>query len=187
MIALAKFVAQTLKCSDVSDDELRRLCDQHNRLFLGVLIKAGIGLCRHRSILFKYLCDDTALHPDQWCQPQPFGLTHRATVPPAPIFCRLLRGRQIGGENHAWNTVLLDGKYYVVDVTQYPDRLLEEDSIEAKSYQRLILGQSDNKVVPFHSLVVATPFPSPDLYTLCPDACRLGQFGYCRRTTHQAV
>ncbi len=52
----------------------------------------GIGVCRHRSLLFKILADEAGLQAS------------------------LVRGRILGGA-HAWNEVVIDGHSYIIDAT----------------------------------------------------------------------
>jgi hypothetical protein len=69
------------------------------------------GLCRHRALLYKYLCDY------------------------ADIPCRLIRGAY-ENSSHAWNVVLLGRKHYLVDVMHDPMALYAEESEEAQNYRR---------------------------------------------------
>ncbi|KAL6079576.1 copper transport protein ctr1, variant 2 [Balamuthia mandrillaris] len=70
------------------------------------------GVCRHRSILYKYLCD-------------------YLNIP-----CRLVRGSYEDG-GHAWNVVYLGTTFYLVDVMNHPTHLYAENSPEAKYYKRM--------------------------------------------------
>jgi tRNA A-37 threonylcarbamoyl transferase component Bud32 len=74
-----------------------------------------IGLCRHRSILFKYLCD-------------------RFAIP-----CELRRGSVHGPSSgsalrHSWNVVTFGPDGFVVDVTMEPLSLIPLGSQEAMKY-----------------------------------------------------
>jgi hypothetical protein len=68
------------------------------------------GVCRHRALLFKYLAD-------------------RLGIP-----SRLIKGDY--ASPHQWNVVIVEGKYYVVDVMHDPTQLYEEDSKKAQIYTR---------------------------------------------------
>ena len=67
-----------------------------------------VGICRHKSLLFKILCDHLKLD------------------------CMLIRGalkskkgKVLG--SHAWNIVQVDGNPFIVDVRNHPTTLLEPD------------------------------------------------------------
>jgi hypothetical protein len=119
---------------------------------LGGLIGFRLGVCRHRSILFKYLCDHMHRFPAQW------GLTaasasasdaaaHGLCSVRGAIPCQLVRGVRADGtasENHMWNVVRLGNESFVVDVMQRPGQLLAADSKEAQAYQRSILAGAQN-------------------------------------------
>lgn len=60
------------------------------------------GLCRHRSLLYKYLCDQL------------------------DIPCRLVRGT-FQDEGHSWNIVYLANQYYIVDIMHDPTQLYPEE------------------------------------------------------------
>ena len=85
------------------------------------------GVCRHRSLLFKVLCDELCKQPEH-----------------ASLNCRLVRGAYQhdadSGGGHAWNVVLLDGKHQLCDVMHDPGSLYGIDSTKAEHYQRLTLG-----------------------------------------------
>ncbi len=80
-----------------------------------------LGVCRHRSILFKWLCD------------------HREINIPT----RLVQGNLSGG-GHAWNVCLVNEIYYLVDVmnfsyatkNQYSSALLDLETDVANAYKR---------------------------------------------------
>ncbi len=104
MLALAAFVSQSFGGSNAGSEletkvkaAVARLRNATGHLWLDGLIKARLGVCRHRSILFKYLCDHMCLHPAQW------GLVPAATtagasasasapLPAGAILCQLVRG-----------------------------------------------------------------------------------------------
>ncbi len=115
---------------------------------LGDLIELRMGVCRHRSILFKYLCDHMRRFPKQWAL-APASAASPTSVRGA-VPCQLVRGVQSAAdgsaaatENHAWNVVQIDDASYVVDVMQRPGELLPVDSKEAQAYQRLIRADPD--------------------------------------------
>jgi len=74
------------------------------------------GVCRHRAVLFKFLCDT-------------FGLP-----------CRLIRGNyhHASGdkEGHSWNVVLLDGAHYLCDVMHDPGMLYDVGCGKTAHYHR---------------------------------------------------
>ncbi len=120
--------------------------DADNEVPLGALIWSHVGVCRHRSILFKYLCDHMHRFPDQWAlSAAPASATDSSGVVRGAIPCQLVRGMQSAvagtgaGENHMWNVVRLGDELYVVDVMQRPGELLPAESKEAQAYQRVIL------------------------------------------------
>jgi hypothetical protein len=72
------------------------------------------GTSRHRSILFKFLCDE--LRSDR-----------------LPLKCRLVQGE---GSDHAWNVVVRDNQMFIVDLMEMPGVLFPEGSCEADDYKR---------------------------------------------------
>jgi hypothetical protein len=114
-----------------------------HRMPLGALVRKGFGLCRHRAILFKFLCDHMCTEPERW------GLSATGTVGATPaggIECSLVRGVQyerdeksgvVQALGHMWNVVLVDGTECVVDVMQRPEQLIASASNEALAYSRI--------------------------------------------------
>ncbi len=93
---------------------------------------AGCGVCRHRSIVFKYICDL-------------FG-----------IQCRLLRGKvtSFGEENsHCWNQVrILDDIFYVD--CNYSKIIVDDyqNSLHYKPLNKTIKGVTTNNIMRTHYL-----------------------------------
>jgi hypothetical protein len=126
--------------------------DPDGRVSLAMLIDLRLGVCRHRSILYKYLCDHMHRFPEQW------GLTAASQsdgsgpgVVRGAIPCQLVRGVQSEvaadgsdvAQNHMWNVVRLGSELFVVDVMQRPGQLLPADSKEAQAYQRAIQASAE--------------------------------------------
>eukprot|EP00966_Prymnesium_polylepis_P184825 4283576-Prymnesium_polylepis.1 len=116
------------------------------------------GVCRHRSLLFKVLCDQ---------------LRHEAEH--TSLRCRLVRGNYEhdarSGGGHAWNVVLLDGKNYLCDVMHDPGTLYEIDSEKAKHYKRLSLGGG----------LGADSVPTPQELVQQPNLIRMSELTIGRR------
>lgn len=98
-ISLAEKVYQLLTPGDIAnimretDDSLKKLKGSYgsNVIPLSEIIKGGSGVCRHRAITFKYLCDM------------------------ANIECRLIRGLLYPSEDHRdddFHTIGITGRYY---------------------------------------------------------------------------
>ncbi len=147
----------------------------HQVVSLGALIEIGVGLCRHRSILFKYLCDHMHRLPAEW------GLTAGGDAVPGAIPCQLVRGIHAAAdgsgdiENHMWNVVRIGDKSFVVDVMQHPRQLLPVDSKEAQFYQRTILASAEAQVC-----LLLAPF-----CLLCSSLCLLTAWGGVAATRQQ--
>ncbi len=124
--------------------------DPDRLVVLGRLIYSGVGVCRHRAILYKYLCDHMHRFPERW------GLTAASQsdgsgVVRGAVPCQLVRGVQSDGaadgsdvaQNHMWNVVRLGSDLFVVDVMQRAGQLLAADSKEAQAYQRAIQASAE--------------------------------------------
>ena len=102
----------------------------NNKIFIGEIRH---GVCRHKSLLFKFLCDKT------------------------DIDCVLIRGDVCGYENggHAWNIVNIDSSNYMVDVRNYPGKL---KSIEKIKYDALKIAEVEleSNILP---ISIKKPFP----------------------------
>lgn len=91
------------------ENEISKLCSNVCKTVKSALRKNLVpigcvthGVCRHRSLLFKYLCDEN------------------------DIPCRLVRGNfQDGG--HAWNILFLGNQFYLVDIMHEPTELYTEE------------------------------------------------------------
>jgi hypothetical protein len=130
--------------------------DPDQSVSLANLIAMRLGVCRHRSILFKYLCDHMHRFPAQWGLRSASDSSSAASVDRSSsgdvrgaIPCQLVRGvlsavpnggsGEAKAENHMWNVVLLGHELFVVDAMQRPGQLLASDSKDARAYQRAIL------------------------------------------------
>ena len=110
---------------------------QHTNLTKIIDIKefrdAQVGVCRHRSLLFKLLCD-------------------KAEIP-----CRLIRGQAFNYDgsfsiNHAWNIVRIDGKSYGIDImnpnplkTDITRYIIAEEYESVYLMPRLFINKKDFK------------------------------------------
>nr|CAG4710097.1 unnamed protein product [Naegleria fowleri] len=115
--------------ADFSSTHISNLAKQRKSKFI-FIGDVRFGVCRHRSILFKYICD--YLFMDGF----------------KDIRCRLVRGTCSGG-NHAWNIVsIVDTKsnsatlpdLYLVDIMRYPGRLYSVNSVDADMYKQQSFG-----------------------------------------------
>jgi hypothetical protein len=168
-VALSEYVWAALGGSDPGPVQsaiaVVKSRDPSNAISLGDVIALRRGVCRHRSILFKYLCDHMHRFPAQW------ALTSAASkagasagVVMGAIPCQLVRGVLTDGsdlantENHMWNVVRLGHELFVVDVMQRPRELLDAESKEAQAYQRAILlgAQTQVRVLKTEVFVILT-------------------------------
>ena len=86
-----------------------------NSIYIGDI---DCGLDRHKSLLFKYLCDDLGLQ------------------------CSLLRNNKmdLNGniyDDHVWNLILLNGKIYIVDFRYFPNRIVHPNNSETSKYYNI--------------------------------------------------
>ena len=86
-----------------------------NSIYIGDI---DCGLDRHKSLLFKYLCDNLNLQ------------------------CSLLRNNKmdLNGniyDDHVWNLILLKGKVYVVDFKYFPNRIVHPNNSETSKYYNI--------------------------------------------------
>ena len=86
-----------------------------NSIYIGDI---DCGLDRHKSLLFKYLCDDVGLQ------------------------CSLLRNNKmdLNGniyDDHVWNLILLNGKVYIVDFRYFPNRIVHPNNSETSKYYNI--------------------------------------------------
>jgi tRNA A-37 threonylcarbamoyl transferase component Bud32 len=118
-VEIAKFVHNTMGGNVTPQDcsSVIKLLKQKARSNVVELGKISHGQCRHRAILFKFLCD-------------------RLIKNKRLLSCRLVRGEKNGA--HAWNVVHIanESKHYVVDVMQCPGTLLDEATEECQKYKR---------------------------------------------------
>jgi Ethylene-responsive protein kinase Le-CTR1 len=114
---------------------------------------AGLGVCRHRALLFKFLADHSCRFPHLWA-PTTAAATASSVAPSAPsaassskdarsdsstdygISVGLVRGLH-GGSGHQWCVTQLDGAMYVVEL--YPPgkeacKLYQFGTADADSY-----------------------------------------------------
>ena len=100
---------------NLCEADIKKLKEKNGRsiLFIGELEH---GVCRHRALLFKRLCDEVG------------------------ISSQVVRGEYTDSRTmgrHVWNVVYLDGQYYIVDVMHDSNKLYQEGSEKAKSYKRI--------------------------------------------------
>jgi hypothetical protein len=86
-----------------------------NLIYIGDI---DCGLDRHKSLLFKYLCDNVGLQ------------------------CSLLRNNKmdLNGniyDDHVWNLILLNGKVYIVDFRYFPNRIVHPNNSETSKYYNI--------------------------------------------------
>lgn len=99
------------------ESEMRKKRRRHMNGLVGVYIShLEAGVCAQRAGKFKYYSD-------------------RVRIP-----CRFVRGvwkldALARGIPHAWNVVVIDGKFYVVDLMHNPEALYPEGSPEAERYK----------------------------------------------------
>jgi serine/threonine protein kinase len=92
---------------------------------IGNVVKIGSirtkGVCRHASILFKYLCDKLSRDVE---------LVKRKML----LLCRLCRGKH--NQDHAWNVVVDEqGDLHLLDVSRNPQELIQNKKI-TEQYKR---------------------------------------------------
>jgi hypothetical protein len=158
---LSEFVSALLggvdtKTLEMSEPAIASVRDRDplRHVSLDTLICMQIGVCRHRSILFKYLCDHMHRFPAQWglATDAPSSAAETKGVVRGAIPCQLVRGVQFAADgsgdaagNHMWNVVRVGTESFVVDVMQRPGQLLPADSKEALAYRRVILAGAVNE------------------------------------------
>lgn len=79
-------------------------------------------MCRHRALLYKYLCDRSGID----CE------LRRGTYTPSPAECA--GGESVNEQPHAWNVIRLGMNLYVVDIMHEPTQLYCASSEKAKRY-----------------------------------------------------
>jgi len=90
-------------------------------------LRSRAGVCRHRAILFKVLCDELSKRPEHG----------------PDLRCRLVRGdyeSDHAGGGHAWNVVRSSGVFKLCDVMHQPGKLYDDSSDKASHYKRLLGG-----------------------------------------------
>ena len=85
-----------------------------NILYIGEL---DIGIDRHKSLLFKYLCDKLNL--------------------PCCIFRYVSKFNNKIFDKHVWNLIKIDNCIYVVDFKNFPNRIVKPTNIETEKYYRI--------------------------------------------------
>jgi len=134
MLLLAESVYQQFnrppfesKVADFVKQHLTKIID------IKKFMDAKVGVCRHRSLLFKLLCD-------------------KAEIP-----CRLIRGQAFNYHgcfsiNHAWNIVRIDGKSYGIDImnpnplkTDITRYIIAEEKESVYLMPRLFINKKDFK------------------------------------------
>ncbi|MDD3020760.1 MAG: hypothetical protein PHX61_07250 [Alphaproteobacteria bacterium] len=115
--------------------------DGKGRVTLGQLIEAQTGVCRHRSLLFKVLADETG-------------------VPTALVRGHFEGPREMGA--HAWNEVPLEnGKKLLVDATH--GKIIPMDDAYTRQYQYLSKKPmyDNNGLIDYKSQQAAAPKAEP--------------------------
>ena len=77
------------------------------------------GLDRHKSLLFKYLCDNLGLN--------------------CCIVRKNLFEKDLIYEDHCWNIIFIDNKKLVIDFKNYPGRLIIPDNKFTIEYYQINL------------------------------------------------
>jgi hypothetical protein len=135
----------------------------------------AMGVCRHRALLFKILCQECA-------------------GPSLQLPCRYIRGdytNSSGVSGHAWNMVLVDGKWFVCDVMQRPGKLYPADKPDAAHYRHGAGGVGGATIelqTPELEAQMADPgFIARAHLVFDPDAEPLGagSYGEVRRATYK--
>ena len=78
-----------------------------NVIIVGNILDMKLGVCRHRSLLFKYLADYTHTEQISNCNRS----AHNYNV----VESRIIRGNYLGG-GHVWNIVVCDRSLYLLDI-----------------------------------------------------------------------
>ncbi|HBB03137.1 MAG: hypothetical protein US89_C0016G0024 [Candidatus Peregrinibacteria bacterium GW2011_GWF2_38_29] len=100
-----------------------------------------IGVCIHKSLLFKYLADrvgikcrlvDGFLFDDNE-RARRYRLKTDGTKP--PIMTPGMRKKE--GGYHVWNVVEVNGKNYLLDIHNAPNKLIREEAAETGTYARM--------------------------------------------------
>lgn len=121
-------------CASDIDARWRKRCDEINmpppadtllgkllsREVAGRLDRPGAGICRHRAILFKYVCD--ALRITECAV-----LTGVVAPPGAKNIESLRRTSPV---DHMWNVVRAEGTPYLMDCMFHPGELLAAQDLE---------------------------------------------------------
>eukprot|EP00927_Polykrikos_kofoidii_P060266 TRINITY_DN55287_c0_g1_i1.p1 TRINITY_DN55287_c0_g1~~TRINITY_DN55287_c0_g1_i1.p1 ORF type:complete len:839 (+),score=145.80 TRINITY_DN55287_c0_g1_i1:51-2567(+) len=93
-------------------------------------VRDGVGICRHRAILFKYVCDT-------------LGLANCAVVSGVVVkkvgLCDVaeLRESSSGPPDHMWNVVDVYQERFLVDLMLQPGELIRDEQKIAAMYHRL--------------------------------------------------
>lgn len=85
----------------------------------------GAGICRHRSMLFKYACDELDICDCAMIDgmmPPSFVVSKDDSAP--------VQAREFGNFDHMWNIVQADGNNYVVDALNWPGQLIDSKALE---------------------------------------------------------
>eukprot|EP00747_Dinoflagellata_sp_TGD_P091158 gnl/TRDRNA2_/TRDRNA2_164964_c0_seq4.p1 gnl/TRDRNA2_/TRDRNA2_164964_c0~~gnl/TRDRNA2_/TRDRNA2_164964_c0_seq4.p1 ORF type:complete len:388 (+),score=68.49 gnl/TRDRNA2_/TRDRNA2_164964_c0_seq4:72-1235(+) len=114
-------------------------------MFLASGDEAGAGICRHRSVLFKYVLDALRITPSAVFD----GVMLQDDVTDVTKFRRDNMDTK-GPPDHMWNVVSIRGKAFVIDVMNNPFELMDDKAIEewesrGGSYHR-IGGKSGRSV-----------------------------------------
>jgi hypothetical protein len=106
---------------ECDDFKFNKFITNHSAKYNTNFINIGdidCGLDRHKSLLFKYLCDILNLN------------------------CSLFRNIKIDSNNyfydhHVWNLILINGKIYVVDFKYFPNKIVYPNNIDTSKYYKV--------------------------------------------------
>ena len=107
-----------IKCDDFKFNKFMASMSFKHKTNLVYIGDIDCGLDRHKSLLFKYLCD-------------------KLNLP-----CCLLRNNRMGINNniyddHVWNLIQLDGIVYIVDFRYFPNRIVHPNNSETSKYYNI--------------------------------------------------
>ena len=106
---------------ECDDYKFNKFITNHSAKYNTNFINIGdidCGLDRHKSLLFKYLCDILNLN------------------------CSLFRNIKTDSNNyiyddHIWNLILINGKIYVVDFKYFPNKIVYPNNIDTSKYYKV--------------------------------------------------
>ncbi len=106
---------------ECDDFKFNKFITNHSAKYNTNFINIGdidCGLDRHKSLLFKYLCDILNLN------------------------CSLFRNIKTDSnsniyDDHVWNLILINGKIYVVDFKYFPNKIVYPNNIDTSKYYKV--------------------------------------------------